>query len=131
LDAVGALEPRLERQEARRPGAVQPRRCAAVAQFREPFKKTRLRSSAHALPRALKKFARSQVDARAPRRGSVRVSVENGIVTLEGAITDDRLHDGLRVLAENTPGVTKVRDRIARIEPNSGYLVPPADAPGV
>jgi osmotically-inducible protein OsmY len=85
-----------------------------------------LRSSAHALLRAL----RSQVDARAPPRGSVRVSVENGIVTLEGAITDDRLRDGLRVLAENTPGVTKVRDRIAWIEPNSGHLVPPADAPG-
>jgi len=64
-------------------------------------------------------------------QGSVRVSVENGIVTLEGAITDDRLRDGLRVLAENTPGVTRVRDRIAWIEPNSGYLVPPADAPGV
>jgi hypothetical protein len=52
------------------------------------------------------------------------------MVTLEGAITDDRLRDGLRVLAENTPGVTKVRDRIAWIEPNSGCLVPPADAPG-
>jgi BON domain len=113
---VGALEPRLERQEARRPAAVQPRRCAAVAQFREPFKKTRLRSSVH---------------ASLPPRGSVRVSVENGIVTLEGAITDDRRRDGLRVPAENTPGVTKVRDRIAWIERNSGHLVLPADAPGV
>ena len=62
-------------------------------------------------------------------RGSVRTSVENGIVTLEGAVTDDRLRDGLRVLAENIPGVTKVRDRISWIEPNSGYLVPPADEP--
>ena len=57
-------------------------------------------------------------------RGSVRISVENGIVTLDGAITDDRLRDGLRVLAENTPGVKQVRDNIAWIEPNSGYLVP-------
>jgi CBS domain-containing protein len=63
-------------------------------------------------------------------RGSVRTSVDNGIVTLEGAVTDDRLRDGLRVLAENVPGVTKVRDRISWIEPNSGYLVPPADEPG-
>jgi CBS domain-containing protein len=60
-------------------------------------------------------------------RGSVRVSVADGIVTLDGAITDDRLRDGLRVLAENTPGVLEVRDRIAWIEPNSGYLVPHAD----
>jgi BON domain len=116
LDACGrALEPRLERQEADGPAAVQPRRCAAVAQFREPFKKTRLRSSAHAF---------------LPPRGSVRVSVENGIVTFEGAITDDRRRNGLPVLAKTTPGVTKVRDRIAWIEPNSGHLVPPADAPG-
>jgi osmotically-inducible protein OsmY len=51
-------------------------------------------------------------------------------VTLEGAVTDDRLRDGLRVLAENIPGVTKVRDRISWIEPNSGYLVPPTDEAG-
>lgn len=64
-------------------------------------------------------------------RGSVRVSVENEIVTLDGAVTDDRLRDGLRVLAENMPGVTKVRDRIAWIEPNSGFLVPLANEPRV
>jgi CBS domain-containing protein len=63
-------------------------------------------------------------------RGSVRTSVENGIVTLDGAVTDDRLRDGLRVLAENIPGVRTVRDRISWIEPNSGYLVPPIDEPG-
>ena len=63
-------------------------------------------------------------------RGSIRISVENGIVTLDGAVTDDRLRDGLRVLAENVPGVTDVRDRISWIEPNSGYLVPPGDEAG-
>jgi CBS domain-containing protein len=61
-------------------------------------------------------------------RGSIRVAVANGVVTFEGAITDNRLRDGLRVIAENTPGVTKVRDQIAWIEPNSGYLVPADDA---
>ena len=66
--------------------------------------------------------ARIEGEAWAPR-GSVRVSVAEGVVTLDGAVTDDRLRDGLRVLAENTPGVTTVRDRIAWIEPNSGYLV--------
>jgi CBS domain-containing protein len=63
-------------------------------------------------------------------RGSVRISVDNGIVTLDGAVTDDRLREGLRVLAENVPGVTKVRDRICWIEPNSGYLVPSVDEAG-
>ncbi len=57
-------------------------------------------------------------------RGSVRVSVADGIVTFEGAIADDRLRPGLRVLAENTPGVKKVRDRMAWIETSSGVLVP-------
>jgi len=67
--------------------------------------------------------ARIDLEPWAPR-GSVRVSVASGIVTLDGAVTDDRLRGGLRVLAENIPGVLEVRDRIAWIEPNSGYLVP-------
>ena len=50
-------------------------------------------------------------------------------MTLEGAIADDSLRAGLRVLAENVPGVRRVRDRIAWIEPNSGYLVPIAAEP--
>ena len=57
-------------------------------------------------------------------RGSISVSVADGTVTYEGAISDDRLRDGLRVLAENIPGVKKVRDRLAWIEPNSGFLLP-------
>jgi CBS domain-containing protein len=57
-------------------------------------------------------------------RGSISISVADGIVTYEGAVSDDRLRDGLRVLAENIPGVKKVRDRLAWIEPNSGFLVP-------
>jgi len=57
-------------------------------------------------------------------RGAISISVADGIVTYEGAISDDRLRDGLRVLAENIPGVKKVRDRLAWIEPNSGFLVP-------
>lgn len=60
-------------------------------------------------------------------RGSIRVNVENGSVTLDGAISDERLRGGLRVLVENVPGVKKVRDRLAWIEPNSGYLVPAED----
>ncbi len=60
-------------------------------------------------------------------RGSIRVDVQKGAVTLEGAISDERLRGGLRVLVENVPGVKKVRDRLAWIEPNSGYLVPVED----
>ena len=58
-------------------------------------------------------------------RGSVQVKVEGGTVTLEGAISDDRLRPALKALCENIPGVKGVTDRLAWIEPNSGYLVEP------
>jgi len=58
---------------------------------------------------------------------SVSVAVLDGIVTFKGAISDERLRDGLRVVAENTPGVVAVRDRMAWIEPNSGLYVPAED----
>jgi CBS domain-containing protein len=60
-------------------------------------------------------------------RASVRVEVANGVVTFGGAITDQRLRDGLKVIAENTPGVTAVRDHMAWIEPNSGVVIPTDD----
>jgi len=79
---------------------------------------------------------RAQIEAEIEREnwapsGSIRVGVAAGIVTFEGAITDERLRGGLHVIAENTPGVKKVVDRLAWIEPYSGMLVdqPGTDAP--
>jgi len=60
-------------------------------------------------------------------RASIRVAAKDGEVTLEGAVTDERLREGLRVIAENTPGVKAVHDRLAWIEPNSGLLIPAED----
>ena len=57
-------------------------------------------------------------------RASVRVEVANGVVTFSGAITDERQREGLKVIAENTPGCVAVHDHMAWIEPNSGYFVP-------
>jgi CBS domain-containing protein len=57
-------------------------------------------------------------------RASVRVEVSNGAVTYDGAITDERLRAGLKVIAENTPGVTEVHDHMCWIEPNSGVYLP-------
>ena len=48
-------------------------------------------------------------------------------MTLEGAICDDRLRGALKVLAENIPGVQRVRDRLCWVEPHSGYLIPSPD----
>ena len=57
-------------------------------------------------------------------RASVRIDVKEGAVTFEGAITDERLRSGLRVIAENTPGVTEVHNHMCWIEPNSGFYLP-------
>ncbi len=57
-------------------------------------------------------------------RASVRIDVANGVVTFDGAITDERLRDGLRVIAENTPGCVAFHDHMAWIEPNSGFYFP-------
>jgi CBS domain-containing protein len=57
-------------------------------------------------------------------RASIRVEVANGAVTYEGAVIDERLRSGLKVIAENTPGVTEVHDHMCWIEPNSGIYLP-------
>jgi CBS domain-containing protein len=57
-------------------------------------------------------------------RASVRVEVASGVVTFGGSITDERLRDGLKVIAENTPGVNAYHDHMAWIEPNSGLVIP-------
>ncbi len=54
---------------------------------------------------------------------SMRVRVEGGVATLEGAIPDEGLREGLKVLVENVPGVKRVEDRLAWIEPNSGAYI--------
>ena len=58
---------------------------------------------------------------------SIRIEVDNGTVTLSGAILDERERDALRVAAENVPGVTSVVDQLVWVDPNSGIYL---DAPG-
>ena len=65
----------------------------------------------------------------APRAG-VTVAVTDGVVTLEGTITEERQREALRVVAENAPGVREVRDRIVWVEPVfGGVLRAPSDEP--
>ena len=55
---------------------------------------------------------------------AVRIVVERRRGDAGGnAIFQDSLREGLKVLAENVAGVKSVRDQLAWIEPNSGYLV--------
>jgi CBS domain-containing protein len=57
---------------------------------------------------------------------AIRIEVSDGVVTLSGAILDERERDALRVAAENVAGVKAVNDQLVWIDPNSGaYLGAP------
>jgi CBS domain-containing protein len=57
----------------------------------------------------------------------VDVIVRNGVAHLWGTLTDERQRQGIRVVAENTPGVKRVEDHLVWIEPISGVVVPSVD----
>ncbi len=54
----------------------------------------------------------------------IDVIVKNGVVHLWGTLTEERQRQGIRVLAENTPGVIRVEDHLVWIEPMTGLVVP-------
>ena len=62
-----------------------------------------------------------------PRDG-IAITVENGIVDLNGVILDENEREALRVAAENVPGVRAVEDHLVWVEPVSGTVIeaPPA-----
>ncbi|HEU0154510.1 MAG TPA: CBS domain-containing protein [Stellaceae bacterium] len=65
----------------------------------------------------------------APRTG-LSVTVENGVVELNGVIFDEKEREALRVAAENVPGVKAVEDRLVWVEPVSGTVIePPPERP--
>jgi CBS-domain-containing membrane protein len=60
------------------------------------------------------------------RRAPIEVRVKNGMVELVGLVTDEREREGIRVIAENTPGAQGVIDSLLWIERLSGI---PGDPP--
>jgi osmotically-inducible protein OsmY len=58
----------------------------------------------------------------APRVG-ITVVVTDGIVELDGAITNEKEREALRVAAENVRGVKGVRDHLVWVEPVSGTVI--------
>jgi CBS domain-containing protein len=58
--------------------------------------------------------------------GSVTIGVHDGVVELDGVISNEREREAVRVAAENVSGVKGVRDRLVWVEPISGTVV---DAP--
>lgn len=58
---------------------------------------------------------------------SLRVTVKDGEVDLDGLVTDERQRQALKVMAENTAGVKAVHDRLVWVDPMSGAIL---DSPG-
>jgi CBS domain-containing protein len=57
----------------------------------------------------------------------LEVRVKDGVVELEGLITDDKVRQAIVVAAENVAGVTAVNDHLSWVDPMSGIYLP-ADA---
>lgn len=60
---------------------------------------------------------------------TVDAIVRNGVVTLTGYVLDERQRAALKVLAENVPGVSQVRDEMVWVEPMSGITIPASNEP--
>lgn len=67
----------------------------------------------HAVERAI---------AHVPGHHRLTVEVENGVVTLDGVIFDNRERKALIVAAENVPGIKDVKDNVAYIEPATAMM---------
>ena len=67
-------------------------------------------------------FAELAKAAWLPREG-VAITVENGVVDLNGVILDEKERAALRVAAENVPGVKAVEDHLVWVEPVSGTVI--------
>lgn len=56
---------------------------------------------------------------------TIDVVVRDGVVDLWGTITDERTRQALIVAAENVPGVRRINDHVAWIDPTTGMLFQP------
>lgn len=61
---------------------------------------------------------------------TVSVEVRDGIVELNGVLTDETLRNAVRIIAENTDGVTAVHDNLSWVEPITGFVAPPPERSG-
>ena len=58
-------------------------------------------------------------------RTTLNVTVVNGVVDLWGTISNDQERRAICVIAENTPGVTKVIDHLVFVEAYTGTVIEP------
>jgi CBS domain-containing protein len=60
---------------------------------------------------------------------TLNVTVSHGVVDIWGTITNDEERNAIRVIAENTSGVTHVHDHMVYVEPYTGTVVDAPDEP--
>jgi CBS domain-containing protein len=60
---------------------------------------------------------------------TLNVTVADGVADIWGTITNDQERRGIRVIAENTPGVKLVNDHLVYIEPYTGTVIDGPDEP--
>jgi osmotically-inducible protein OsmY len=53
------------------------------------------------------------------------VRVKDGVVDIDGFITDENVRRAIVVAAENVAGVTRVNDHLCWVDPMSGVYFPP------
>jgi CBS domain-containing protein len=58
---------------------------------------------------------------------TLNVAVNGGVADLWGTITSESERDAIRIVAENTPGVTKVHDHMVYVEPYTGTVIEAPD----
>jgi len=96
-----------------------------------------LRALARLLPARIEKGADADIRAailsqleRQPWApiASIQIDVHGGVADLRGALSDTRQRDAIKVIVENTPGVTAIHDHMLWVEPNTGaYLLSAED----
>jgi CBS domain-containing protein len=57
---------------------------------------------------------------------NITIQVQDGVVTLDGILFDERLRGALIVAAQNVPGVKSVVDQMVWVEPSTGMSLPAA-----
>ncbi|WP_414474329.1 CBS domain-containing protein [Microvirga sp. M2] len=91
-----------------------------------------LRALARTLPTAspatiaddeIRKAVLAELDKQSWGGRFIRVHVENGVVSLTGAILDERERQAAKVVAENVPGVQAVTDQLTWFELPAGILM--------
>jgi CBS domain-containing protein len=96
-----------------------------------------LRTLARTLPKAspgtvaddrIREAVLSEIDRQNWGGKLIRVHVDDGVVTLTGAILDERERQAAKVVAENAVGVKSVIDQLAWVEPFSGMVVLPEES---